>query len=144
MVVVGGLLLPAPAAGQARAAGAETKEAAPTKAWTPPMTPYGQPDLRGVWENKSATPLERPTELAGKPFLTDQEVAEITGQRADTVRVRMHRARLFVRKELMKLAQPRRARAKSRARSRLVLRVTITVPCLPSSPTTGMNRSMCR
>ncbi|HYL12185.1 MAG TPA: sigma-70 family RNA polymerase sigma factor [Terriglobales bacterium] len=41
--------------------------------------------------------------------LTDQEVAEITGLRAGTVRVRLHRARLFVRKELMKLAQPRRA-----------------------------------
>jgi len=33
--------------------------------------------------------------------LTDDEVAEITGVRAGTVRVRLHRARLFVRKELM-------------------------------------------
>ena len=32
--------------------------------------------------------------------LTDDEVAEITGVRAGTVRVRLHRARLFVRKEL--------------------------------------------
>jgi RNA polymerase sigma-70 factor (ECF subfamily) len=32
--------------------------------------------------------------------LTDDEVAEITGLRAGTVRVRLHRARLFVRKEL--------------------------------------------
>ncbi len=47
------------------------------KTWTPPLTPYGQPDLEGVWENKSATPLERPKELAGRPFLTDQEVAEL-------------------------------------------------------------------
>ena len=85
MLIALGLLLPVPAAGQTRAAGAEArepaatkpKEAAATKAWTPPMTPYGQPDLRGVWENKSATPLERPKELAGKPFLTDQEVAEM-------------------------------------------------------------------
>ncbi len=35
--------------------------------------------------------------------LTDDEVAEITGVRPGTVRVRLHRARLFVRKELMKL-----------------------------------------
>ncbi len=35
--------------------------------------------------------------------LTDEEVAEITGLRAGTVRVRLHRARLFVRKELMKV-----------------------------------------
>jgi len=34
--------------------------------------------------------------------LTDDEVAEITGIRAGTVRVRLHRARLFVRKELMR------------------------------------------
>jgi RNA polymerase sigma-70 factor (ECF subfamily) len=37
--------------------------------------------------------------------LTDEEVAEITGLRAGTVRVRLHRARLFVRKELMKQTQ---------------------------------------
>lgn len=34
--------------------------------------------------------------------LTDEEVAEITGLRAGTVRVRLHRARLFVRKALMR------------------------------------------
>lgn len=34
--------------------------------------------------------------------LTDDEVAEITGLRPGTVRVRLHRARLFVRKELMR------------------------------------------
>ena len=39
--------------------------------------------------------------------LTDQEVAEITGLRSGTVRVRLHRARLFVRKELMKACKPR-------------------------------------
>jgi RNA polymerase sigma-70 factor (ECF subfamily) len=43
--------------------------------------------------------------------LTDEEVAEITGLRAGTVRVRLHRARLFVRKELMKMWKPRRKAA---------------------------------
>ena len=38
--------------------------------------------------------------------LTDEEVAEITGLRCGTVRVRLHRARLFVRKELMKRWKP--------------------------------------
>ncbi len=42
--------------------------------------------------------------------LTDEDVAEITGLRAGTVRVRLHRARLFVRKELMKAWNPRPAR----------------------------------
>jgi len=39
--------------------------------------------------------------------LTDEEVAEITGLRSGTVRVRLHRARLFVRKELMKVEKLR-------------------------------------
>jgi RNA polymerase sigma-70 factor (ECF subfamily) len=39
--------------------------------------------------------------------LTDDEVAEITGLRPGTVHVRLHRARLFVRKELMKMWKPR-------------------------------------
>ena len=39
--------------------------------------------------------------------LTDEDVAEITGLRPGTVRVRLHRARLFVRKELMKSWKPR-------------------------------------
>jgi RNA polymerase sigma-70 factor, ECF subfamily len=51
--------------------------------------------------------------------LTDEEAAEITGLRSGTVRVRLHRARLFVRKELMKGLKPssRRAAVASRASS---------------------------
>ena len=36
----------------------------------------GQPDLQGVWTNSTLTPLERPAELAGKEFLTEQEAAD--------------------------------------------------------------------
>ena len=51
--------------------------------------------------------------------LSDEEVAEITGLRAGTVRVRLHRARLFVRKELMKMRKPRRGGKIEAIRSRV-------------------------
>jgi hypothetical protein len=41
-----------------------------------PRTPDGQPDLQGIWTNVTITPLERPQELAGKEFFTEQEKAE--------------------------------------------------------------------
>jgi hypothetical protein len=44
--------------------------------WTPPRTPWGDPDLRGVWDYRTITPLERPDRLAGKQVLTDAEAAE--------------------------------------------------------------------
>jgi hypothetical protein len=47
----------------------------PTKGWAQ-RTPDGQPDLEGYWSNVTITPLERPAELAGKAFFTEQELAE--------------------------------------------------------------------
>jgi RNA polymerase sigma-70 factor, ECF subfamily len=51
--------------------------------------------------------------------LSDEDVAEITGLRAGTVRVRLHRARLFVRKELMKTRKPHRTGKIEAVRSRV-------------------------
>jgi RNA polymerase sigma-70 factor (ECF subfamily) len=50
--------------------------------------------------------------------LTDEDVAEITGLSSGTVRVRLHRARLFVRKELVQAWKPRPRRSAASVSSR--------------------------
>ena len=45
------------------------------KTWTPPRTPWRDPDLQGIWSNATITPLQRPPELAGKQVLTAEEAA---------------------------------------------------------------------
>jgi hypothetical protein len=49
---------------------------------TPLRTAWGQPDLQGVWDFRTVTPLERPNELAGKEILTDVEAASFETQAA--------------------------------------------------------------
>ena len=66
-------LAPVPAAGQAVA-----------DPWTPPRTPWGEPDLQGIWDFRTITPLERPDEHEGKQFLTEEEAAEFEQQAAET------------------------------------------------------------
>ena len=45
------------------------------------VTPWGQPDLQGVWDFRTITPMERPEELAGKEFLSNEEAAELEERR---------------------------------------------------------------
>jgi hypothetical protein len=47
---------------------------AQTKAKALPRTPDGHPDLQGIWDFRSATPLERPVRFAGREFMTPEEV----------------------------------------------------------------------
>ena len=44
---------------------------------TLPRMADGKPDLRGIWSNVVATPLERPRELGQRAVLTDDEVADL-------------------------------------------------------------------
>src|SRR5579864_3339851 len=64
-LLVLGLAAAATAAGQSSAA----------KPWSAPRTSFGQPDIQGLWNTTTITPLERPRDLAGKQFFTEQEAA---------------------------------------------------------------------
>ena len=62
----------------AQAPGAAAKAARDSKARTAPRTPWGHPDLMGIWTTDAeiGVPIERPVELGNKAELTDQEFAE--------------------------------------------------------------------
>jgi hypothetical protein len=40
-------------------------------------TPWGEPDLQGIWTNDYETPLQRPARYANKEFFTEEERAEL-------------------------------------------------------------------
>ena len=60
---------------------AATAQPAVSDTWTAPRTSDGKPDLQGVWNFSTLTPLERPDELADKAFLTEEEASQFIQQR---------------------------------------------------------------
>jgi len=55
-----------------------------TATWTPPRatysaprTPWGDPDLQGVWDYQSRIPMQRPAQFKGKATLTEAELAAL-------------------------------------------------------------------
>jgi hypothetical protein len=65
------LLVPAPLTAQTTAGAA-----IPVKPSTPKVvvkTPWGEPDLQGIWRDDYQTPLQRPAQYANREFLTDEE-----------------------------------------------------------------------
>ena len=60
------------AAGSLPAAAQDAAPGGPPEAL---RTPWGDPDLQGLWNHGTITPLERPPEHAGREWLTDEEVA---------------------------------------------------------------------
>jgi hypothetical protein len=69
-VVLGAVLSSGPLAAQT--VGASTAQ----QSWVQPRTPWGDPDLQGVYRYEAAIPLERPASEV-RAFLTDEEVAAI-------------------------------------------------------------------
>ncbi len=62
-----------------------TLATAQTAEEAPPRTAWGQPDLQGVWDFRTITPLERPEEFAEKESLTDAEAAGLERDAAAVV-----------------------------------------------------------
>ena len=65
-----------------RAAAQSASGAKSTKAFAPPKTAWGEPDLQGLYTNKTITPLERPAQFANAAELTDEQIAELEGRAA--------------------------------------------------------------
>jgi hypothetical protein len=64
-------------ADQAPTASAVAPAAAPAL-----KTPWGEPDLQGIWTDESETPLQRPAKYANQEFFTEAQRAELDKERA--------------------------------------------------------------
>ncbi len=74
------IAIPAFAMAQAPAtktATAAAKQAdAGAKSWTPPKTPWGDPDLQGQWPATANIPMQRPANMGTRAVLNDAELAQ--------------------------------------------------------------------
>ena len=64
-------LAPVPVSGQgstAKATPGDTEKAGPAT-----KTPWGEPNLQGIWTNDYEVPLQRPARYANKEFFTDRK-----------------------------------------------------------------------
>ena len=72
-LVLGFTVLAVITAGTAQQAAAQS--AASEQRPPVPRTPWGDPDLQGLWNYGTNTPLQRPLKYAGREWLTEEEVA---------------------------------------------------------------------
>jgi hypothetical protein len=47
-----------------------------------PKTPWGEPDLQGIWTDESDTPLQRPAKYANQEYFSEAQRAELDKERA--------------------------------------------------------------
>ena len=59
-----------------------TASATAPKAAATLKTPWGEPDLQGIWMDESDTPLQRPAKYANQEFFTEAQRAELDKERA--------------------------------------------------------------
>src|ERR1700686_730848 len=58
-----------------------TSAQAPAASGTALKTPWGEPDLQGIWTDEFDTPLQRPAEYANQEFFTQAQREDIDQQR---------------------------------------------------------------
>ncbi len=84
LLVAGVILLQSGGAAQGSAS-AQRAAAAPAGKYTPPRTPWGEPDLQGDYTNKyeQGTPFERPAEFDGRTLedVKGEELADLIKER---------------------------------------------------------------
>src|SRR5262249_24913823 len=63
-----------------------TSAQAPAASATAPAqalkTPWGEPDLQGIWTDETDIPLQRPAKYADQEFFTEAQRAELDAQRS--------------------------------------------------------------
>ena len=62
---------------------------------TPPLSVDGRPNLAGVWDFRTVTPLERPVELADKSFLSAEEAASFEQEQVRSRNADLNRERVI-------------------------------------------------
>ena len=77
VAVAGAMAIPSGAQAPPSAS-AKAGASAAVKNWTPPKTPWGDPDLQGMWPNTEllGVPLERDRKMGTRAILTDAEYAQ--------------------------------------------------------------------
>jgi hypothetical protein len=77
------LSAPPPAAAQAAGSAEALAAARVDPSWAPPLTPWGHPDLQGIWttDDMRGIPQQRPPEFGTRQHLTDEEFAEREARR---------------------------------------------------------------
>ena len=74
ITALAGLFLPAAWGQSAKSSGQALNK------WTQPKTPWGDPDLQGMWPGNMGVPLQRPEALGTRTTLTDEEFAKKEAQ----------------------------------------------------------------
>ena len=77
--------VPAAVAGQAKGSAESTAAANTHPGWQAPRTPWGHPDLQGLWttDDMRGVPMQRPEEFGTRRHLTDEAFAERVAAREE-------------------------------------------------------------